>query len=906
MSPRCRECLDNGIIFDKNELAIPCPMCDAWMEPEGSAVLRGTQQQPKPKSKDKKKQKQPKQQPKQVKIELTDEDMSNFFDDLYDLDDDDPSTWGTWWDDDDYDIDSPLRPVSPGGSSEQIHWWDDPDDPFGPLPDEIGRQRSQRGKNPRTIQKDKGKGIYKFTPPKPASFYVKDVPEREKPEGDWFEYDTRWFNEDVNQHVLHTVRKLTETYPVTKGWFKGIRVSDVPPTACVVPNDRKIWLTPSFLNKPGSAYGKGRHYDDDELDRLVAHEFGHVLHASILKDSAGESALPDLDMNDLMKRNYSGDSLSHPDSPATYIMEEGKQKVKNTYITGYAETDELERFAEAMCEHWTSRRPPELASYVGDRIDFLYHKNKGINKANAYESWWEQTIDKQDKKQKEKDEYKSWWEETTGQSTKTARGPVQVSREKLNADLEHRNIMEFISPKEHLSIDQKLYREWWNKKYREQYEAWWAEQPKDETTGETKVASVSPDVLYLVAPMNKREAFLNNGIAPTIMYANETDAKVAAHERSEIEPQDIWYIDPDGLDISPRGLGWEVRASVTADNIMQIEGWDPDKNGHPLKTAADIPEQIVHEDEHQPAMKFAGRIADVEYYIASCKCGWSSNIRTAQAAQNAWQRHSDSLNEPRRRDLAGPATPERFKRRPESKKGWGRFGSKWNQIRFDSTFESTIGYEYDKQGIAHHAEAARPRQGKEASGDGPLRGPDEEALETVGSPQEGIGFSPEDIEFLDNVNNWPDMEDVQAAHDAVGGAGIEDPEAIESAIGAVQNSYFFGQSRNIYHLAADLIDKIAARQAILNGNKRTATFTALDFLDNAGYNTDFLPMAEEVECPQCFGGAEKQDEDRCYFCEGENKVPPLARLVNGLADGARVKTTPQDLEDFLSINIPRR
>lgn len=635
--PKCRVCYDDGIIFDKNDLAIPCPMCDAWMQPERSVVERerqkgeeGEQQTliPAPKSpkgkgkgKSKGKGKKGPKKSEPVKIDLTHDDMGDFFDDLYDIDDDDPSTWGAWWDDDgdfdfedlDFDIDSPFRPT------------------------DIGTERSQRGRNPRPIQNwDSGSSLYKFKPTLPAHEYVKDIPETPKREGDWFDYDTRWFNDGLNSHVLHTVRTLTEAYPVTKNWFRGIRVSDVPPTACVVPNDRAIWLTPSLLDKPNSSSPYRRTQPEEEttegepiellkkrLNRLIAHEFGHVLHASILADSAGKEALPDLDMNDLLGRNYKGDSLSHPDSPATYIMEEGKRTVDNPYITGYAETDELERFAEAMTEHWTNARPPELASYVGSNIDFLYHRDKGLNKANAYTSWWETAMDDQDKRK----EYEDWWQKSVTAS-KVSYGAYPLAAETVES---------FI----HSSLPS------WGKK---EYANWYFNRL-------AKISSFRPEVLYHVASMKKRDDLLNAGIEPTVMFSNETDARVAAHERSEIEPQDIWYIDPEGLNIERSDSGWKVGATVTVDNIMQIEGWDPEKNGHPLERLAaeeTAPEEIRHEDEHQQQMKFAGRINDVEYYIASCTCGWTSNIRSASAADNAWRRHSDSLNESRRRDLAGP------------------------------------------------------------------------------------------------------------------------------------------------------------------------------------------------------------------------------------------------------------
>jgi len=211
-----------------------------------------------------------------------------------------------------------------------------------------------------------------------ADEYVKDVEPSEKREGDDFDYDTRWFNKGLNHHVLDTVKHLTDSYPVTKDWFKGIRVSDAGPMPCVVPGDKRIWLPPSYVDKPGSP----ARAPQKSLDHLIAHEFGHALHASIQAKECGPESVPDASMDELKQslqdqdiRDEHNVKMHHPDSPATWAMDSAKKKFPGQSASSYAEKDDLERFAESMADHWTSPHPAEQSSHIGNMIDFLYHKD---------------------------------------------------------------------------------------------------------------------------------------------------------------------------------------------------------------------------------------------------------------------------------------------------------------------------------------------------------------------------------------------------------------------------------------------------------------------------------------------------------------------------------------------------
>ena len=220
--------------------------------------------------------------------------------------------------------------------------------------------------------KQKQKQKQKPYKPKTADEYIKGVEPSPRREGDDFDYDTRWFNHGLNADVLDTVKHLSDSYPVTKDWFKGVHVSDFSPSPCVVSNDHKIWLPPSFLDKPGTSMPvRGG------TNSLIAHEFGHVLQASILKDSVGEDAVPDRDIHDLLTGNYSDSDLAHPDSPATYLMEHAKSKFPGEHISPYAETNQRERFAEAMRKHWLDPKEglDKQSEFIGANVDFLYHRD---------------------------------------------------------------------------------------------------------------------------------------------------------------------------------------------------------------------------------------------------------------------------------------------------------------------------------------------------------------------------------------------------------------------------------------------------------------------------------------------------------------------------------------------------
>ena len=63
--------------------------------------------------------------------------------------------------------------------------------------------------------------------------------------------------------------------------------------------------------------------------------------------------------------------------------------------------------------------------------------------------------------------------------------------------------------------------------------------------------------------------------------------------------------------------------------------------------------------------------------------------------------------------------------------------------------------------------------------------------------------------------------------------GVRDQAAIASALGSVQNAYFYGGGDE-YDIAAAYAFHLAESQAFLDGNKRTAAACALTFLAGCG------------------------------------------------------------------------
>jgi death-on-curing protein len=71
-------------------------------------------------------------------------------------------------------------------------------------------------------------------------------------------------------------------------------------------------------------------------------------------------------------------------------------------------------------------------------------------------------------------------------------------------------------------------------------------------------------------------------------------------------------------------------------------------------------------------------------------------------------------------------------------------------------------------------------------------------------------------------------------HEFGGIAGVRDDALVESALGAAMNEHFYGGG-DVFAVAAAYAFHIAQNQAFIDGNKRTATASALIFLAMNGH-----------------------------------------------------------------------
>lgn len=67
-----------------------------------------------------------------------------------------------------------------------------------------------------------------------------------------------------------------------------------------------------------------------------------------------------------------------------------------------------------------------------------------------------------------------------------------------------------------------------------------------------------------------------------------------------------------------------------------------------------------------------------------------------------------------------------------------------------------------------------------------------------------------------------------------GSSGVRDRGMIESAVGAAQNAFFYGDA-DLFEIAATYAYHLAQAQAFLDGNKRAAVAVAFVFLAGNGY-----------------------------------------------------------------------
>jgi death-on-curing protein len=104
---------------------------------------------------------------------------------------------------------------------------------------------------------------------------------------------------------------------------------------------------------------------------------------------------------------------------------------------------------------------------------------------------------------------------------------------------------------------------------------------------------------------------------------------------------------------------------------------------------------------------------------------------------------------------------------------------------------------------------------------------------------------------------WVTRQQVEFIHDAViemaGGAqGLRDAALLESALARPQNQHAYGET-DTFQLAASYAEAISRNHAFVDGNKRTAFYVAVDFLEQNGFQLKSAKGVEHAEMMEQLG-----------------------------------------------------
>ena len=102
-----------------------------------------------------------------------------------------------------------------------------------------------------------------------------------------------------------------------------------------------------------------------------------------------------------------------------------------------------------------------------------------------------------------------------------------------------------------------------------------------------------------------------------------------------------------------------------------------------------------------------------------------------------------------------------------------------------------------------------------------------------------------------NEPKWLTLKEVDWMHHGVidiagGGLGMRDRGLLASALARPKNLFAYGET-DIFLLAATYAEGIAANHAFIDGNKRTAFFAALSFLEGNGYKLRPAEASEHAD-----------------------------------------------------------
>lgn len=104
---------------------------------------------------------------------------------------------------------------------------------------------------------------------------------------------------------------------------------------------------------------------------------------------------------------------------------------------------------------------------------------------------------------------------------------------------------------------------------------------------------------------------------------------------------------------------------------------------------------------------------------------------------------------------------------------------------------------------------------------------------------------------------WVTRQQVAFIHEAVieiggGSHGLRDAALLESALARPQNQYAYGEMDR-FQLAASYAEAISRNHAFVDGNKRTAFYVAVDFLEQNGFRLQAAKGVEHAEIMEELG-----------------------------------------------------
>jgi len=104
---------------------------------------------------------------------------------------------------------------------------------------------------------------------------------------------------------------------------------------------------------------------------------------------------------------------------------------------------------------------------------------------------------------------------------------------------------------------------------------------------------------------------------------------------------------------------------------------------------------------------------------------------------------------------------------------------------------------------------------------------------------------------------WVTRQQVEFIHDAViemggGSHGLRDAALLESALARPQNQHAYGET-DTFQLAASYAEAISRNHAFVDGNKRTAFYVAVDFLEQNEFQLQAAKGVEHVQMMEQLG-----------------------------------------------------